>query len=195
MPAKQSGIQVAGLSLGDRLRTSGCRPEVQLPGWVCWRTVCSLDSVQMQRGTKPRRIIEEDHPDWIATEAAVPLNERHLEAVIAATLAVNKYGLEKSYKLLPSLRKAGLTDPVMVAKADVGDVMMRLCKAGYDRGMLTEMMAGRLVHLMKAVHSGALDGLNTLVDNRAKEGTLELLCTVKGIGPKVAADAWMILTT
>ncbi len=125
----------------------------------------------------------------------MPLNERHLEAVIAATLAVNKYGLEKSYKLLPSLRKAGLTDPVTVAKADAGDVMMRLCKAGYDRGMLTEMMAGRLINLMQAVHSGALDGLNTLVDNRAKGGAMELLCAVKGIGPKVAADAWMLLTT
>ncbi len=128
-------------------------------------------------------------------EAVVSINERNLEAVIAAILAVNSYGLEKSYKLLPSLRKAGLTDPATVAKADGGDVMMRLCKAGYDRGMLTEMMAGRLVHLMQVVHSGALDGLNTLVDNRAKEGTLELLCTVKGIGPKVAADAWMLLTT
>lgn len=48
----------------------------------------------------------------------MPINERNLEAVIAAILAVNSYGLEKSYKLLPSLRKAGLTDPATVAKAD-----------------------------------------------------------------------------
>jgi hypothetical protein len=123
------------------------------------------------------------------------LQQAHLEALIVSVLAVNAYGLEKAYALLPAFRKSGLTDPRKVAMADVEDVMMRLYEAGYRRGMLAEMMAGRLISLMKVVEDGKLDALNALVVKGDQEGTKALLCMVKGIGPKVAADVWMLATT
>ena len=123
----------------------------------------------------------------------MPLFQGHLEAIIAAVLAVNAYGLGKSYALLPAFRKAGLTDPKRVVKASIEDVMMRLHEAGYHRGMLAEMMAGRLISLMKAVDEGNLDALNALVAQGDRGGAERLLCSVKGIGPKVAADVWMLV--
>jgi hypothetical protein len=121
------------------------------------------------------------------------VHESDLEALVVPLLAVNRFGLEKVYALLPALRNGGLTSPNLVAKKDVGDVMMRLCHAGYDRGMLTEMMAGRLVSLMNAVIEGKLDYLNDFVTNNKRDEALALLCTVNGIGPAVAKDAWVLL--
>lgn len=121
------------------------------------------------------------------------LKPDHLEAIIASVLAVNAYGLEKAYALLPGFRKNGLTDPKAVSIASIEDIMARLHEAGYHRGMLAEMMAGRVINLMKAVAEGKLDALNDLAARGNQEEAEALLCTIKGIGPKVAADVWMLV--
>jgi hypothetical protein len=125
----------------------------------------------------------------------MPIQDDHLEAIVASVLAVNAYGLGKAYDLLPSLRESGLTNPQLVSRRDVGEVLVRLSKAGYDRGFLVEMMAGRLINLMDMAADGNLDALNNLVRNGNEFAAKELLCTVKGIGPKVASDAWMLMTS
>ena len=122
------------------------------------------------------------------------LSTNYLEAIIASVLSVNSYGLEKAIGLLPALRKTGLTDPLTVTKANVPEVMVWFHQAGYRRGMLSEMMAGRLISLMKAVAAGNLDGLNELVATGNKAEACEMLCQIKGIGPKVASDVWVLLT-
>ncbi len=123
------------------------------------------------------------------------LKQEHLEAIVVSVLAVNRYPLEKSYSLLPNLRKLGLTDPTKVANANSPDVMMRLDRAGYHRGLLTEMMAGRLIGLMNAVSEGQLDSLSNMVTKGEKDQAKQLLCRMKGIGPQVAADVWMLVTS
>jgi len=120
------------------------------------------------------------------------LIQEHIEAIIVSLLAVNSYGVEKSYALLPNLRNMGLTDPTQVAKADTVDVMMRLDRSGYNRGMLSDMMADRLINLMKAVSNGELEDLTGLVSKGDEAGASELLCKVKGIGPRVAENVWML---
>ena len=122
------------------------------------------------------------------------LSQENLDAILASVLAVNCYGLEKAYSLLPSFRKFGLTDPSKISRTNVGEVMTQLYTAGYNRGLLTEMMAGRLVDLMKAVNSGDLEGFDELVALGKKQEAIKLLCNVKGIGPKVSADVWMLVS-
>ena len=117
----------------------------------------------------------------------------HLEALIVSILAVNSYGLEKAYSLLPALRKSGLTDSSRVPKLKCEKVMMLLAASGYERGLLTEMMAARLVSLMKTVSDGELDGLGELVANNKRVAAVEMLCAIRGIGPKVASDAWAMM--
>lgn len=123
----------------------------------------------------------------------MPLSDNSLEAIVAALLAVNRFGLEKAYSLLPALREAGLTRPGKVVNEDLGAVTVRLAQAGYDRGLLTGMMAGRLVTLMQAVDRGELDSFEGLLARGDLEKATSLLCQVYGIGPKVAADAWLLL--
>lgn len=121
--------------------------------------------------------------------------QENLEAILASVLAVNGYGVEKSYALLPEMRRSGLTDPAKISKADVGEVMTQLFATGYDRGLLTEMMAGRLISLMQAADSGQLDGFDELVAKGKKQEAKTILCSIKGIGPKVSADVWMLVTS
>ena len=116
-----------------------------------------------------------------------------IEAIVPALLAVNRYPLEKAWGLVPDLRKAGLLDPASVVDRDIGDLTVSLAAAGYDRGLLTEMFATRLRSLMAAIAAGQLDGLPDLVARRDESAACELLCTVKGIGPAVARNAWMLM--
>lgn len=121
------------------------------------------------------------------------LSNPELEALVTAILAVNRYPIEKVWNLLPELRKSGLIDPGSVADADIGDLTVRLASAGYDRGMLTSMLAGRLQNLMRAVGEGTLDGLTAAAARRDKAAAVEILGQVKGIGPQVAESAWLLL--
>ena len=120
-------------------------------------------------------------------------SDRSLEAVVAAVLAVNRYPLEKAWELLPPLRKAGLTRPEKVIGTDIGVLTVALAKAGYNRGLLTEMMAGRLQALMAAVQAGTLDRLDALVAAAKRDEAVASLREVRGIGPQVAANALALL--
>jgi len=124
----------------------------------------------------------------------MPLPDKQIEAIVASVLAVNQYPLEKVWDQLPALREAGLTDPARVAAADIGDIVVRLAEAGHYRGGLAGMMAERLQSAMRAVAEGRLDELPSAVARKDREAAIALLCTVKGIGPRVAGTAWQLLT-
>lgn len=116
-----------------------------------------------------------------------------LEAIVTAVLAVNRYSLEKAYELLPALRKAGLTQPDKVAAMDIATLITGLFQAGYQRGGLMEMMAGRYLSLMQAINAGKIDPLGNLIKRGDTDGAVELLCTVKGIGPSVATTVIQLI--
>ena len=121
------------------------------------------------------------------------LTKEHVEALVAAILAVNGYPVEKVWGQLPGLRSGRLTDPKWVASADLGDVVAHLTASGHERGMLAGMMAERLQYLMKAIVAGNLDGLPAALQKADRDVAVKVLCTVKGIGPKVADTALMLM--
>lgn len=116
-----------------------------------------------------------------------------LEALVTAVLAVNRYSIEKAYDLLPALRKGGLTQPDKVVALDIETLITGLFQAGYQRGGLMEMMADRYLSLMQAINAGKLDPLGNLIKRGNTDGSVELLCTVKGIGPSVATTAIQLI--
>ncbi len=92
--------------------------------------------------------------------AAGKLPDDVVDSLVTALLAVNNYSLEKVWQVLPRLQSEGLTNPGLVASEDLTRLTIRLAQAGYDRGRLTAMFAERLRHLMAAIESGELDGLD-----------------------------------
>jgi 3-methyladenine DNA glycosylase/8-oxoguanine DNA glycosylase len=121
------------------------------------------------------------------------LSPAQLEAIVMALLAVNAWPIDKVLAALPALRTAGLLDPAQVAAADIGPLTVKLAAAGYDRGLLTELFALRLQNLMRAVRDGALDAVAAAHRSGDREAAVAALCTVKGIGPRVADTAWQLI--
>lgn len=121
------------------------------------------------------------------------LSNDQVEALVTAVLAVNQYPIEKAWDLLPTLREAGLTDPRTFAHGEIGDVTRRLATAGYDRGRLTSMLASRLQGLMNAVQDGLLDDLPEAAALGDRAAAAVILQRVKGVGPRVADSAWLLL--
>jgi 3-methyladenine DNA glycosylase/8-oxoguanine DNA glycosylase len=121
------------------------------------------------------------------------LPEEVIDSLVTALLAVNNYSLEKVWTLLPRLREEGLTNPASVVSQDLRRLTVRLAKAGYDRGRLTRMFAERLKHLMAAIEEGLLDDLRVAETRKDAEAMQRMLRDVRGIGPRVAQSAWLLL--
>jgi len=126
-------------------------------------------------------------------EDSVALAQDDLESIAVAVLAVNLYPLDKAYGLLPAFRQAGLLQPKKVAEMDLGDLIVALGAAGYQRGALIGMMADRFQSVMKEAAQGRLDTFSDLIKKGKAEAAIDLLLKVKGIGPRVADNAIMLI--
>lgn len=113
--------------------------------------------------------------------------------IVAAMLAANSFRLHRAQKVVPKLRSARLLDPEHVCGLELGAMTVQLANAGYDRGMLTSMFAGRLQALVRALRDGQLDGLDEAIAAGNEARAVELLTTIKGVGPVVARTAWALL--
>ena len=116
-----------------------------------------------------------------------------VDSLVTALLAENNYSLEKVWKVLPRLQDEGLTKPGPVASEDLTRLTTRLAEAGYDRGRLTAMFAERLQNLMAAIVSGQLDDLRSAATRKDLQALQRTLCRVRGVGPQVAQNAWILL--
>jgi endonuclease III-like uncharacterized protein len=127
------------------------------------------------------------------SDAAGRLPDDLVDSLVAAILAANNYSLEKVWKVLPRLQEEGLTKPGAVTSEDLAQLTSRLAAAGYDRGRLTAMFAERLQNLMKAIDAGQFDHLRSAATRGDFQAFQTTLCRVRGIGPQVARNAWILL--
>jgi len=123
------------------------------------------------------------------------LSQKHITDLVVAALSVNSYPATWTWELLPALGDGGILNPSKVAALDVGDLIDALEAAGYKRGKITWIVAPRLHTLMSKVADGELDGLTAAVEAKDEETVKALLTAVRGVGPRVAATAWMLLTS
>jgi hypothetical protein len=122
------------------------------------------------------------------------LSPSQVECLLMALLAVNNFSLEKAWGLLPRMRETGLTDPARVVAMNTPVVVGALTGAGYDRKRLTWLFAERVKALMHAIQKGDLAGLAAAVAACDEETATRLLLGVRGVGPRVAENAWALLS-
>jgi hypothetical protein len=122
------------------------------------------------------------------------LSASHREALLVALLCVNHFSLEAGWALLEGLRREGLTNPVHASRLGIADAAAALERAGYRRGRINEIVAPRVVALMKAVEAGSLSQIVNLVVSRREKEFAELVQNIWGFGPTAAANAWLLLT-
>jgi hypothetical protein len=121
------------------------------------------------------------------------LSAPQIECLLMALLSVNNYPLAKAWALLPRMRELGLTNPPRVVGMGMPAVIEALTVAGYDRKNLTWMFAERVMALMAAIHGGELAGLDEAIAAKDKARASELLDRVRGVGPTVIQNAWVLL--
>lgn len=122
------------------------------------------------------------------------LAQEYVDDLVVALLSINNYPVTTTWDLLPRLRAGGLTDAQRMVVLDSAAIALRLKAAGYDRGKITDILAPRLRNLLKLANDGALDALPNLVQTGGEESVRSLLLPLKGVGPRVAATAWMLLS-
>ena len=115
------------------------------------------------------------------------------EELIVSILAVNNRSLEKTYALLPLLRKAGIVDPANLTRWDVEEVVARLKTAGLDWGSyMTRLFARRFVSLGEVTKSNGIATCGNILLGNDPDTIRNLLLLVNGIGPKVMQNFFLL---
>jgi hypothetical protein len=114
------------------------------------------------------------------------------EELIVSILAVNNRSLEKTYALLPLLRKAGVVEPENLTKWPVKEVVITLKRAGIDWGsFMTELFAQRLVSLGTAVNLTGIAKCGEVLSTNDPDAIRNLLSGINGVGPKVLQNFFL----
>jgi len=113
--------------------------------------------------------------------------------LIASILAVNNRSLEKTYALLPLLRRAGVVEAVNLTHWEGEEVTVRLKAAGFDQGdFMTGLFARRLVSLGGALRSRGVAACREILLSNDPDAIRNLLLPVNGIGPKVMSNFFLL---
>jgi hypothetical protein len=115
------------------------------------------------------------------------------EDLTVAILSVNQQSLEKTYSVIEGIRRESLCEPAKLAGWTINEIASRLKRAGYDRGdFMTHLFAERLAALGKHVESVGIGSCEKVFASRSAIEIAHLLRSVKGIGPKVLANFFVL---
>lgn len=111
--------------------------------------------------------------------------------LVMAMLSVNNYPLTKVSALFDALEANGLFDPRNLACWNREKIARTLAGAGYDRGaVMTALFTDRLSSLGKLAEELAAN--EHILTQGTKMEIGELLRCVKGIGPKVLKNFFLL---
>ena len=118
------------------------------------------------------------------------------EDLVVAVLAVNRYSLEKTYSRVEEMRREGLFEPENLMRWTPNEIVLRLKSARYDRGQfMTYLFAVRLSSLGQYLESVGIDYCQEVLMNRGAHEIKNFLLPVRGIGPRVLANFFLLRGT
>jgi hypothetical protein len=111
--------------------------------------------------------------------------------LVMAILSVNNYPLTKVFTLFDALEANGLFDPHNFTCWNREEITRRLGAAGYDRGtVMTTILTDRLSSLGRLAENFAAN--ERTLTKGTKTEIAELLRRVKGVGPKVLKNFFLL---
>lgn len=115
------------------------------------------------------------------------------EDLVIAILSVNQYSLEKTYSAIDGIRREGLSIPPNLGRWTAADIELQLRRAGLDRGQfMTRLFAERLSSVGKFLASTGIENCRGVLSTGTPGEIKKLLLPVKGIGPKVLANFFLL---
>ena len=113
--------------------------------------------------------------------------------LVIAMLSVNNYPMEKTFGLANQLREKRLFDPSFLLSCDLSELTRRLGSAGYDRGeTMTVIFTDRLSSLGRLTNIVPAGECTRILSSGSRDEVVSLLSSVKGIGPKVLANFFLL---
>jgi hypothetical protein len=113
--------------------------------------------------------------------------------LVVSILSVNQYSLERTYESMPQLREQGITNPSNLTRWGLSEIEERLRSAGCDRGeFMTRLFGERLAALGLLVRARGIDECERILAGRNAKAIEGLLMPVKGIGPVVLRNFFML---
>jgi hypothetical protein len=117
------------------------------------------------------------------------------EDLVLSILSVNSYPLERTYLAVDTLRREGLFCPQNLARWTPSEIGTRLRHGGYDRGGMTWLFADRLESLGRFAVSKGAEECERILGTAATNEVEHFLLPVKGIGPRVLANFFLLRNT
>jgi hypothetical protein len=108
------------------------------------------------------------------------------EDLILSVLSVNKWPVQKTYASLDALRNEGLCEPKKLARMGPDQVVLRLKRAGYDRGeFMNGLFAQRLSSLAAFAMERGVECCVKALHSSERKDLEQFFAVVNGVGPKV----------
>lgn len=115
------------------------------------------------------------------------------EDLVVSILSVNQYKLQATYSKVESLRDVGIFNPNNLIKWTTEEIADCLRRGGCYRGdFMTTLFAERLADLGKLVTSRGIYECEQILLSGNKNLITELLMPVRGIGPKVLQNLFLL---
>lgn len=129
----------------------------------------------------------------MSEEAKPNRKDNPWEDLVVSILSVNQYSLERTYGAVDGLRKERLIEPASLADWQSEEVEIRLRAAGCDRGaFMTRLFAERLRALGDLIRSKGCGECERVIAGRDVKAIESLLLPVKGIGPVVLRQFFLL---
>ncbi len=115
------------------------------------------------------------------------------EDLVISILSVNQYTLNKTYSSIESLRQVEIFNPENLIKWDINEIEQRLRQGGCERGsFMTNLFAERLAALGELIANQSISKCEQVLLSRDKKIITDFFMPVKGIGPKVLQNLFLL---
>lgn len=113
--------------------------------------------------------------------------------LVIAILSINSYPLDRTFALFAQLEPQGLFDRSQLASATASEVARRSGEAEYDRGhTMTAIFPERLMPLGALAKRKSVADSQRVLETGARAYVERLLANVKGVGPKVLENYFLL---
>ncbi|TVP63094.1 MAG: hypothetical protein EA343_08985 [Nodularia sp. (in: Bacteria)] len=115
------------------------------------------------------------------------------EDLVISILSVNQYTLSKTYLSIETMRQVGLFNPDNLIQWDSNEINEHLRQGGCERGsFMTNLFAERLAALGALIANQGISKCEQILLSRDKKLITDFLMPVKGIGPKVIQNLFLL---
>lgn len=113
--------------------------------------------------------------------------------IIISILSINQYTLSHTYRKSDELKAVGMFDPLNITTWNADEIEAKLKQGGCDRGeFMTRLFSERIAALGDLISDNGCQEFESVLLKGKTKDIENLLLPVKGIGPKVLKNFFLL---